>query len=356
MTKLYKKDARGKTRVWTIEGNDWGLEITSGLLHGEKTKTQIDVPYGKANRTWDEQVALVMNRKIERKKDTGYVELIEDVNSSGKNQMGFDRQMKAKLVNDGDIPEVDYTDFAFVQRKYNGHRCTITKNAGRTVAYSSGGKPITSVQHVLDSIIINEGQRLDGELYIHGLSLQKISSKVRTENVTDKDLKFVCFDQITDEIFYNRWQCIPKQDSIYIVMAETIQVKNWKEVKGLFHQFRAEKYEGAMLRHGRLPYQCGIRSKSICKIKKLDGVGYYDEEFEVIRIIESVEGWARLVCKTRNGKKFKVSCHGSHYYKTKVLENKKDYIGKFVKVEFPERTDDGKPSQPVAIVWRDKDE
>lgn len=355
MIKLYKKDHKGNVRVWKIWEDGEQIFIHHGLLHGNMIEEILDVE-ARGNKTVEEQIEVRIDARINGKLNNGYVRNINKVESSGKNQLGLERQMKAVLLRDGDTPDVCYDQFSFVQRKYNGHRCSITKIDGSVLAYSSGGKAITSISHILNSIEIHEGQKLDGELYIHGLSLQKISSLVRKKEVQCPDVKFVCFDQILSLAFYYRYIGIPKQKSSNIIIAETIHVNNFEEVKMLFHKFKAEKYEGAMLRHGGLGYEAGKRSKSIYKIKKLDGIGYYDEEFKVIRILESVEGWARLECITNKGEKFKVSAPGNHYEKTEVLKNRKNYIGKHVMVEFPEWTDDGKPSQPVAIMWRNKKE
>lgn len=355
---------RGETRVWEIVTGRFSLDISHGVLNGEHQHERHLVNEGKAGRTIEEQILLQANSKINKKKNGGYVEDIKDISSTLKNQLGHEKQMKAVLLKDGELPTkkigrekvpIDYDENTFAQRKYNGHRCTVTRNKSIVTAYSSGGKPITSINHILKTILIKEGQKIDGELYIHGLSLQKISSKVRKKNVQAPDLKFVVFDSIADRPFRKRCSAIPEQYSENIVLAETINVKDFEQVKKLFFQFRAEKYEGAMLRHGTTGYEAGRRSKSIFKIKKLDGEGYYDEEFKVVRILKSVEGWARLVCTTEEGKEFKVSAPGNHYEKTEILVNKEKYIGKYVKVEYPELTDSNIPSQPVAIMFRDKE-
>ena len=309
-------------------------------------------------------ISLKINSRINKKKDGGYVENINDISSVIKNQLGFEKQMKAVLLKDGQIPTVrigkrivpiEYDRNTFAQRKYNGHRCTITRNDSLVTAYSSGGKPITSIAHILAEIRIKEGQKLDGELYIHGLSLQKISSKVRKQGITDTDLTLVLFDSISKKPFRERFIDIPEQEEGHIVFAETINVKDFEHVKKLFFKWRAEGYEGAMLRHGTIGYEAGIRSKSIFKIKKLEGEGYYDDEFKVVRVLKSAEGWARLVCECENGLTFKVSAPGNHYEKREIFTNKENYIGKYVKVEYPELTDSYIPSQPVAIMFRDKE-
>lgn len=365
MKTLYKLDAKGKVRVWQIWGEGDTVYISHGLENGTRIREEIHIPYALAGRTLEEQVQLRIESRIKKRLDSGCVWSKEGLGGDLKNQLGLERQMKAVLLKDGRTPdEVLYNArntpsmcwlTAFVQRKYNGHRCTITRLEGHTVAYSSSGKLITSISHILKAVNVRGNQKLDGELYVHGLSLQKIGSKVRTEGVTDTDLKFVCFDQILDKPFKERRSEIPIQNSIYIIMAETIQVRTFDEVKRLFHKFRAEGYEGAMLRHGEMEYECGRRSKSIFKIKKCDGAGYYDEEFNVVRILTSKEGWARLVCETEEGKRFRCSAPGNFYEKTETLKNKHLYIGKKVRVEFPEWTDAGVPSQPVAIMFRDKE-
>ena len=357
-------DKSGGTRIWKI----WNVMNVIHVEYGKMGCTMISekthITEGLGGRTLEQQVELKMNSKINKKKDGGSVENIDDISNVITNQLGFEKQMKAFLLKDGDAPytivnrkkvPLEYDANTFVQRKYNGHRCTVTRNENTVTAYSSGGKPITSINHILQSIRIKEGQKIDGELYIHGLSLQKIGSKVRKQNVTSEDLKLVMFDSILDKPFKERYASIPEQYSENVLLAETIQVENFEEVSKLFFQFRAEKYEGAMLRHGSTGYESGRRSKSIFKIKKLNGEGYYDDEFEIVRILRSAEGWARLVCITEERKEFKVSAPGNHYEKTEMLINKGNYIGKYVKVEYPELTDANIPSQPVAIMLRDKE-
>jgi len=353
---LYKKDAKGNTRLWRIYQTDTDeFQWEHGMLNGEM-QIEAKCVEAKAGRTDQEQVDLEMNSKIESKKNAGYVDDIRKISSVIKNQLGFEKQMKAKLLKDGDTPNVVYGSHSHLQRKLNGHRCTVVRLSGVVTAYSSGGKPITSIEHILDGIRILEGQKLDGELYIHGLSLQKISSKVRKKKEQATDLEFRIFDQVSDEPFIDRYNSIPKQTNPNCIIVETIQVFNFSEVKKLFKQFRAEGYEGAMLRHGKKGYEAGRRSGSIYKIKKMEGEGYYDDEFKVIGIVASTEGWARLVCVTKGGQKFKVSCHGDVAYKKYVLRNIEKFVGKFVKVEYPELTDSGKPSQPIALDWREKGE
>ena len=79
-----------------------------------------------------------------------------------------------------------------------------------------------------------------------------------------------------------------------------------------------------------------------------------DDEFLVVDILPSKDNWARLVCETEEGKRFKVSCHGTIEYKTFVLERKDLYIGKHIRAEFESYTKAKVPFHGVALYWRDK--
>lgn len=355
-TTLYRSDNKGALRFWSIEAAEFELIFEFGQVGGEIQEQTEFVDEGLGGRTREEQLMLRYKSRLNKKRDKGYTEDREKAASGVVvNSLGFKRQSKAKLLKDGDTPSCFWGEDTWAQRKYNGHRCTFHKSDGDVFAFSSGGKLITSVDHICDEIEINEGQYLDGELYIHGLSLQKIGSKVRKKNKTDTDIKFVMFDQMTDDRFIDRYNGLPEQHSKHIIISDTINVTSWEQVKKLFFQFRAEKYEGLILRHGTTGYGYNQDRKGMYKIKKLQGEGYYDDEFKVVDIVSSTEGWAILVCESVGGL-FKVSAHGTTQQKTKILHEKEKHIGRMVKVEYPELTDSGKPSQPIAIDWRESHE
>ena len=79
-----------------------------------------------------------------------------------------------------------------------------------------------------------------------------------------------------------------------------------------------------------------------------------DDEFLIVNIKESADGWAILVCETEHGIRFSISCHGTMEHKTKVLKNKDEYIGKHIRCEFEEYTLSKKPFHAVAIEFREK--
>lgn len=351
--KLYKQ-GKGKILVWEINQHDDTLEIIHGTLNGKMQIEYIEIEKGSQGRTIAQQAEFRMERKITMKLRSGYGHDIDNLADSTINQLGLKKPMKAHGSN---YERIDYEN-AYVQRKYNGHRCCIAMVNGCMVAYGRGGHKITSIGHILKALVnrMQNNVEIDGELYIHGKKLQRISSKVLTQGVTAKDLCFICYDVMTNEPFYKRHKRIDSysKGSLYIHKAETIRVKNFEEVTSLFRQFKNEGYEGAIVRFGNVGYQHGKRPLYTMKVKKINGEGYLDDEFKVIDILPSSTGWARLVCTTKQGKEFRVSAPGTHREKRYVLNNKQLYLGKYVNVEFPEWTEDKKPSQPVATRWRDK--
>ena len=108
-------------------------------------------------------------------------------------------------------------------------------------------------------------------------------------------------------------------------------------------------YEGLILRPEGFGYE-HRRSKGLLKVKKR-----MDEEFLVVNITRSVDGWAVLHCSTKDGKLFRASAPGTMLEKQQVARRKTEYIGRYVRIAYPELTSAGIPAQPVALNWRTKE-
>ena len=344
MTDLYIKDSNGNIRVWSIEADPYGFTITHGVLGGSMQSKHEGVLHGKVNRTVDEQIELQMNSRINKQKDRGYVESLDEA-MIGKptNSLGLLKPMLAKGI-DGAI--VDYNN-AFVQRKYDGNRCLITNQNGNIIAYSRNGKPIDTIDHILCNLDLQEGETIDGELYCHGQSLQTIVSWIKRQQQNSSLLRFNAYDYVSADPFKERLKHLQRFDVDGVDIVETFAVSNHNEVMELFNMFRSDGYEGAIVRHGSAGYQDGKRSSSLLKVKQ-----WNDDEFLVIDITPSKDGWAILKCITRDRKEFSVTCHGDHLYKEFVLQNDTDFIGRTVTVEFAYYTAEGIPFHPIAKGWR----
>lgn len=348
---LYKNHKRsiGYWRIW-VEFNivyyEWAITIGGE----QQFKTEV-IEKGKQGRTIDEQARFCARSKIQSKLDAGYVTSIEEAKAGPPTDAeGKIKPMNAQLIDDYK-KSIDENN-AFVQLKYNGHRCLITKKDGEVFAYSRNGKSMPGIPHILAKIHIYEGQILDGELYRHGWPLQRIASAAKKLQSNSRQLKFVCYDTVAKIQFIDRFTSLKDYDlGDGVILAPT---KRRSEIEDLFAVFKIAKekgYEGLMLRHGDSPYDQGRRSCYLLKIKKMNGFGYIDDEFTVIDIVPSKDGWGILICQLPNGGTVRASAPGPIPMKVATFRNKEKYIGQQVKLEFPEYTNDDVPFQPVALGW-----
>jgi len=227
---------------------------------------------------------------------------------------------------------------------------------GTLIAYSRNGKSINSIDHILKDLQwLPEGYTLDGELYVHGMPLQSISSLVRKSQPDSKKLVYIVYDCMFKEGAYSRrCQWLNKQEWAQTVeLAPTTLFSLVKEPIGIqLQRAIADGYEGLILRHGNTGYEAGKRSQSLVKVKQV-----LDAEFCIVGVHQSADGWAIFECYKRPGvlaylqdnDTFRVSAMGTMQDKHDAWANRNDFIGKMLTVEFFEWTNDSKPFHPVAI-------
>ncbi len=349
---LYSKDAKGQIRIWSIEEDADGRLITHGVLNGRMQEQEEFLDEGLAGRSLQEQIDLKMESRINKKLDKGYVRSAEEANSMDRklNSLGLKKPMLAqplKKVNPKDIDKEN----AFLQYKYDGNRC-LTTNNGEILTYSRNGKEQEALIEIREELKgrLPYDATIDGELYSHGVPLQTIRSWVSRRQVKTAELQYVVYDVMEDIPYAERYaylQDIFKFETTRIVLAPT---RRWDGCD-LF-QVRdcaiADGYEGLMLRHGNLGYEDDRRSKSLIKIKK-----FFDDEFTVVDIIESKDGWGILQCLARNGKRFGTPAPGDMNAKENALRCKTQYIGRKITIEYAGLTKEGIPFHPIATAWRD---
>lgn len=363
---LYKVDANQAVRLWRIIAEDNVLIIQHGLANGQlQTETNI-IELNKSGRTLAQQVALEMQSRINKQKDKGYCESIEEaIDSKGLNASGLLRPMLAHKIRDVKI--VDWAN-AFVQYKYNGHRCMITRQQGKLIAYSRNGKPINSIDHILQNMDwLPEGMTVDGELYCHGVALQTISSWVRKTQPDSRNLYYIIFDVVTAQSFCVRkiWleQNVPQEYENGLVLAPTFRfAESVMPLKMRTEEAIANGYEGLIIRDSAKGYEVGKRSQSLIKVKQS-----LDAEFCILGVDKSKDGWAIFECYKYPGRYigrsiipgddeiFRVTAPGTHAEKVAAFETATNYVGKMLTVEFFEWTKDKKPFHPVAIGLRTSD-
>lgn len=351
MIKLWRKNQYGigTWRIWadgdTIHYAHAIVEGGAEVLHSQK------VELNNSGRSLDQQIALEINSRVSRQLDKGYKNSRTEAETGATNQLGLRNPMLAQSL---DKVRLTGAINGFVQRKYDGHRCLITRTGGEILAYTRRGKMVESIPHILSDIIrwLPEGYTLDGELYVHGISLQGISSFIKRVQHGSSKLCFHWYDILTDEPFATRhaeMQDLARHIGTNCIQpVETLPVERMAEVYQYFRQFRTEGYEGAMLRRNLRGYEDSRRSDQLIKVKERA-----DCEVTVSGIRPSKDGWAICRVRTDWGTEFDVSAPGSVPEKTRVLHNAGDYIGKRLTIEYAGLTADKIPFHAVALRWRD---
>lgn len=349
MTTLYRKNANsiGTWRIWP-EGAIIHIAHATVMGGSEVRHTEL-VDSGKQGRSLDEQVASRIRSRVSRMMDRGYKTSLSDAQSSSSNQLGLARPMLAQPWKR--VGMVDMAN-AVLQKKLNGHRCLATMQEDELIAYSRQGKQITQITHILKELRdrLPEGTTVDGELYVHGVKLQTLSSWIKREQPDTYRLKYVVYDTISPDSYRDRHAEI----SDLFKGCEHVLVLPYEPFQGSDHMIRRRDevikvgFEGLMLRlHGR-GYDTGNRSTSLIKVKKFE-----DAEFKVLDIVPSSEGWGICICELPNGKTFRTSAPGTKEEKLEALENKVFYVGRMLTVEYAELTDDGIPFHCSATGWRE---
>ena len=241
---------------------------------------------------------------------------------------------------------------AWMQRKLNGLRCLITRQDGELIAYSRRGKRLINIHEILEEAdsFISEGDTVDGELYSHGTSLQTINSWVKRRQSLTGKIQFVMYDQASSDSFSDRHDglvdMVKDKEFKRVLVLPKIKYEGEETRKLTFDNARAKGFEGLMIRLDGFGYESNKRSASLLKDKAV-----FDTEVIVKDIVLSDKGNPVCICDYQ-GKEFRTSPPGSHGERFATLENKSQYIGTRLTIEYREMTDDGIPFHAVGTAWR----
>jgi DNA ligase-1 len=363
---LYKKDNKGKIRVWTIFADDYEMSWEHGVLGGNLQEDFECIEEGKAGRSQHEQLVLKINSKINARLKKGYVLDADDAeNNPVRNLLGLQKQMLAKTFTYDNpkyqwiIRECEGSDDdanIILQPKLDGHRCSIHNNGKEIIAYSRNGIQTKAITEIIEEVSewLPSGATVDGELYHHGTSLQQIGSWVKKRQVETGYLNYIIYDQFSDDPYKDRldeiceWIQDPQPSSrISIVQSVSMWSASISTLPELLdHYIDVLGYEGLMIRVAKFGYQDDKRSESLLKYKRV-----FDAEFVVVAVYKSDRGVTMLECVLGDGRRFPVTCPGNNKFKEQVMTNKSEYIGKTVNVEYPNLTDDGLLFQPIATAF-----
>lgn len=192
-TALFSKNKDGSYQQWEVWTDQNKITVLFGKLHGkiqEKVTVCEGKSLGRSNETTpEEQAELEAISKWENQLRLGYRESIEELET--------EIQLSPMLAKDATkVPHlIQYP--CHVSAKLDGLRCLVTfDEKGEPVFNSRGNKTYPIKGKIVDEIIklrkATGFNMFDGEVYLHGLSLQKIvslSKKWRTHNEINAEIE-----------------------------------------------------------------------------------------------------------------------------------------------------------------------
>lgn len=360
---LYINHSSGQTGSWKIEV----LENTDGtariittackVLGGKPVVTTEIVREGKnigrANETSPlEQALSEAKAKAKKKMDKGYTHNIPEEGQKAVNSLGLTKPMLAqefKAVTEWPV---------YIQPKLDGNRCLAARVDGKIVLWSRGGKEI-NLPHIASQLedFLPEGVILDGELYVHGQTLQTITSWIKKLQPQSFQIQYMVYDCVSNQGFLYRRettrQLIPI--GLCVQWLQTHIAQDEEQLQHYHNTWVSQGYEGTMVRSLFVGYEDGKRSKSLQKMKD-----FQDAEFEILEVIQ---GTPRVfenhqlevpiyVCKC-GPHTFNATAPGDMFEKHIAWLNRDNAIGKMLTVKFFNFTPDGLPFLPVALRIRE---
>lgn len=343
MVIIYKKDSKGKIRVYKTSTNGGTLIQETGVLDGNLVKNETECKpknVGKSNETTGAQQALLeMDSRVKKKLKEGYFKTVQEAQDNI-----VILPMLAKSY-DKEYTKILYPCYG--QPKLDGMRALVDQHK----MISRKGKEINTMDHILARTSTVSDVVLDGELYAHGISFQdnmKLIKKYRPGS--SETVKYHVYDCIMDLPFWDRYTklCDAVAGLEHIEVVETTILNNVEDLKAYHAENIARGYEGTMVRWGNDGYKLDGRSSNLLKYKDFE-----DDVFKVKDIVPSERRPEQgLVVLEHEGLTFKATPKMSNSEKEELLKNKDQYIGQVAEIRYFELTDGGIPRFPVCVGFR----
>lgn len=350
---LYHKAKGGDLRQWRTWAEKGVIYTEYGTVGGKlqvSSKKAEPKNVGRANATTAEEQAVLEAKalwkfKVERKYST--------TKEGAKEEL-----LLPMLAHKYEAKKVEFP--ADVQPKLDGLRCLAYREGKKVVLLSRAGKPydVPHIQKALEKMPLNT--TFDGELYVHGMSCQTITSLVKKNKPESAQLVYYVYDvpefNGDDTLPWSeRREFLDFTDEDGCLRALPFEtVASDKDVWQKHGEYVEQGYEGAILRMHDGVYQWGYRSRELLKVKS-----FQDAEFKVVDAEEGVgkmKGCVVFICETKKHRPFKCTMKVPMEERARMYKERKKYIGEELTVRFFELTDDGIPRFPVGVVFRTEED
>lgn len=383
---LVVRNARDKVQVAQFELWQEGTRFIIKRYTGQYLGVMSEQPdkiieKGKAKRSTLIQAELEYNSLIKKSLDKGYKkftdltkikwdnitpqQLNELVPTLRTDTSGNTKPQLAKSSEDCSVNVWDKEKF--VSRKLDGVRCMMrwSEERNEVISISRGGKEYdVPTEHIRNNEVLENFLRdnphiiLDGELYVHGWALQRISGVARLKTWEERcnSLEYWIYDLVDgDKQFNERLDTLIDlnllfENETHIKIVDHILTESWEKAKKLHDKFVMEGFEGLVARNPYKAYSPGKRNSDWIKLKS-----YRDDSFEIIGVSEGLrpeDMVFRLI--TKEGKEFEAKPMGTREVREEYLENWENYVGKIATVKFFAYSKDKIPMQPVFKAIRDE--
>ena len=356
--KLIKENRYWKIIVTEINDDIISVKTRYGVNGGKITETK--------PQTFKKSKGLTfVKKKIIDKIRNGYKhESGKEIKN--KQLKSFIKPMSAILL-EGNENKIVFP--AYVQPKLDGFRGVVIKSfSGKVSIVSRNGLPYPHLEKIkkeLESFpLIKQGYNLDGELYIHGVSIGELRSVLGRKELNsqkvinvEKNIKYYIFDFFKDkeEIPFEK-RLLKLQESFklwkskLVHLIDTKKVKSLEDVKTLRNKFIENGYEGIIVRNKNGIYLPGKKSTDVFRSK--------DFKTGMFVIIGANEGkgnnkgtviWELQCLNTK--KTFTAKPIGTKEERTELYKNRNKYIGLKINIKYYEidKTTGCVTRHPVAL-------
>lgn len=349
------RDTKSKCRVveiWTeFKNGIYLIHRKSGLVSGKKVEApDLEITKGKVKRTLDEQCELEFNSLVKKYLDKGYkdikelglTELTEEsaeeaLPTEKTDQNGAKKVMLCKVLDKTNKKLTDKQWYG--SYKHDGVRMLLFMRDGEVHTSSRGGGdydiPATYIRldpYVCTLFNINPDLILDGELYRHGWSLQKLSGLARKETLEEdhKELCFHCYDIVDENSPFK--ERVKKLEEIRnncpntskLIIIEQRLISGLDQIMDMHNEAISNGYEGLVIKDPDKEYKCGARDNRCLKIKE-----FVDNEYKILGLVEGLRDEDMcFLMETEEGYQFKAKPVGDRSQKQWYREHIDELIGK----------------------------
>ena len=352
---LYKPTATGAIQFCKISTVKDVVEVEWGQLNG-KSQFQHTVCTGKnlgrANETTPiQQAESEAQSKWNRKLKSGYSESISSAPS-----VAIPKKVKSWTQNHLP-PKVTFPLIS--TPKLNGVNATFHRTNGTITITSRGGELYPSIPHLesdIHSIMdLTTSDELNGELYIHGESLQNITSAVKKPKPLSLSLEFAIFDLADKPTmkYIDRRAIMLDVESILLPVDSPIYFltgvvcNSHAELESHYNQCMHQKLEGTVIKHPSALYEHNKRSNRMWKYKKTQSAEFQIQSFKLDKY-----GHPIYTCLTPSGATFSVKRNGTSAERLSDASVASENIGKWLTVEFETYSDSQIPLKGIGLDFR----